>query len=225
MQNFTLVSGSAKYDGGGLRERKRAATRLAITDAARALTAAHGISGFTVEQLCEEVGVSRRTFFNYFPGKEDAILGDPTDSIPEALARAFVEGGRKFAPVPQTGALTPTLLDDFIELAAAMTERLAMSRKELLRLQQAISSEPKLMAKATHGTRQAQDAFAQLLAARERLLPEDRRIRLAVSLLSAVAERAGAEFFAEWNTRSYRDILTDTVNTARALLAPEQGPL
>lgn len=225
MQKFTLVSESAKYDGGGLRERKRAATRLAITDAARALTAAHGISGFTVEQLCEEVGISRRTFFNYFPGKEDAILGDPTDSIPEALAKAFVEGGRKFAPMPQSGALTPTLLDDFIELAAAMTERLAMSRKELLRLQQAISSEPKLMAKATHGTRQAQDAFAQLLAGRERLLPEDRRIRLAVSLLSAVAERAGAEFFAEWNTRSYRDILTDTVNTARALLAPEQGLL
>ena len=225
MQKFTLVSESAKYDGGGLRERKRAATRLAITDAARALTAAHGVGGFTVEQLCEEVGISRRTFFNYFPGKEDAILGDPTDSIPEALAKAFVEGGRKFAPVPQSGALTPTLLDDFIELAAAMTERLAMSRKELLRLQQAISSEPKLMAKATHGTRQAQDAFAQLLAARERLLPEDRRIRLAVSLLSAVVERAGAEFFAEWNTRSYRDILTDTVNTARALLAPEQGLL
>lgn len=225
MQKFTFVGESAKYDGGGLRERKRAATRLAITDAARALTAAHGISGFTVEQLCEEVGISRRTFFNYFPGKEDAILGDPTDSIPETLAQAFVEGGRKFAPVPQSGALTPTLLDDFIELAAAMTERLAMSRKELLRLQQAISSEPKLMAKATHGTRQAQDAFAQLLAARERLLPEDRRIRLAVSLLSAVAERAGAEFFAEWNTRSYRDILTDTVNTARALLAPEQGLL
>ncbi|WP_336711028.1 TetR/AcrR family transcriptional regulator [Arthrobacter sp. USHLN218] len=219
------MSESAKYDGGGLRERKRAATRLAITDAARALTAAHGISGFTVEQLCEEIGISRRTFFNYFPGKEDAILGDPTDSIPEALAKAFVEGGRKFAPVPQSGALTPTLLDDFTELAAAMTERLAMSRKELMRLQQAISSEPKLMAKATHGTRQAQDAFAQLLAARERLLPEDRRIRLAVSLLSAVAERAGAEFFAEWNTRSYRDILTDTVNTARALLAPEQGLL
>jgi AcrR family transcriptional regulator len=225
VQKFTLVSESAKYDGGGLRERKRAATRLAITDAARALTAAHGVSGFTVEQLCEEVGISRRTFFNYFPGKEDAILGDPTDSIPEALAKAFVEGGRKLAPVPQSGALTPTLLDDFIELAAAMTERLAMSRKELLRLQQAISSEPKLMAKATHGTRQAQDAFAQLLAARERLLPEDRRIRLAVSLLSAVVERAGAEFFAEWNTRSYRDILTDTVNTARALLAPEQGLL
>ncbi|MGF9664281.1 TetR family transcriptional regulator [Arthrobacter crystallopoietes] len=219
------MSESAKYDGGGLRERKRAATRLAITDAARALTAAHGVSGFTVEQLCEEVGISRRTFFNYFPGKEDAILGDPTDSIPESLAKAFVEGGRKFAPAPQSGALTPTLLDDFIELAAAMTERLAMSRKELLRLQQAISSEPKLMAKATHGTRQAQDAFAQLLAARERLLPEDRRIRLAVSLLSAVVERAGAEFFAEWNTRSYRDILTDTVNTARALLAPEQGLL
>ncbi|EMY36183.1 TetR family transcriptional regulator [Arthrobacter crystallopoietes BAB-32] len=213
---------SAKNDGGGLRERKRAATRLAITDAARALTAAHGVNGFTVEQLCEEVGISRRTFFNYFPGKEDAIFGDPLDHIPEELARAFVDGGRKSAPPAEYGALTPTLLEDFSTLACAMMERLAMNRQQTIRLKRAIAAEPRLLAKATHGTRQTEEAFAQLLAARERLLPHDARIRVAVSLLSALTQRAGAEFLAEWNTRSYRDILAETVQTARAILAAER---
>ncbi|WP_449372113.1 TetR/AcrR family transcriptional regulator [Arthrobacter psychrolactophilus] len=45
----------------GLRARKREATRSAITAAARRLTSQNGLNGFTIEQLCEQVGVSRRT--------------------------------------------------------------------------------------------------------------------------------------------------------------------
>ena len=69
-----FVSNSAIIDG-GLRERKRAATRTAITAVARSLTAEHGLNGFTVEEVCEAAGISRRTFFNYFQSKEDAIIG------------------------------------------------------------------------------------------------------------------------------------------------------
>ncbi|MGP4991561.1 TetR/AcrR family transcriptional regulator, partial [Glutamicibacter ardleyensis] len=39
-------------------------TRLSITQHARELTAEHGFAGFTVDQLCAGVGISRRTFFN-----------------------------------------------------------------------------------------------------------------------------------------------------------------
>jgi AcrR family transcriptional regulator len=58
----------------GLRERKKAATRQALHEAAMRLAMAHGADRVTVEAIADEVGVSRRTFSNYFANKEEALL-------------------------------------------------------------------------------------------------------------------------------------------------------
>ncbi|MFC0038319.1 TetR/AcrR family transcriptional regulator [Actinomadura rayongensis] len=58
----------------GLRERKKAATRRALHEAAVRLTAEHGLDQVTVEAIADAAGVSRRTFSNYFENKEDALL-------------------------------------------------------------------------------------------------------------------------------------------------------
>lgn len=34
-----------------------------------------GLAAATIDRIAEKSGISRRTFFNYFPSKEDAILG------------------------------------------------------------------------------------------------------------------------------------------------------
>ena len=60
----------------GLREAKKAVTRRQLTAAARSLARQHGLDGVTVELVCAEVGVSVRTFFNYFASKESAVLGE-----------------------------------------------------------------------------------------------------------------------------------------------------
>ena len=58
----------------GLRERKKAATRQALHEAALRLAIAHGTDRLTVEAVADEAGVSRRTFSNYFANKEEALL-------------------------------------------------------------------------------------------------------------------------------------------------------
>lgn len=55
------------------RELNKAATRRAITDAALALLRAKGPGHFTVEDIADAAGISRRTFFNYFSSTEAAI--------------------------------------------------------------------------------------------------------------------------------------------------------
>jgi AcrR family transcriptional regulator len=57
-----------------LRDRKKAATRQSLHEAALRLAMAGGLDGVTVVDIADAVGVSRRTFSNYFANKEDAVL-------------------------------------------------------------------------------------------------------------------------------------------------------
>ncbi|WP_336208846.1 TetR/AcrR family transcriptional regulator [Nonomuraea sp. LPB2021202275-12-8] len=58
----------------GLRERKKAETRQAVHEAALQLVVEHGFDAVTVEAIADAANISRRTFSNYFAGKEDALL-------------------------------------------------------------------------------------------------------------------------------------------------------
>ncbi|MFB4276647.1 MULTISPECIES: TetR/AcrR family transcriptional regulator [unclassified Nonomuraea] len=58
----------------GLRERKKAETRQAVHEAALRLVVEHGLDAVTVEAIADAANISRRTFSNYFSGKEDALL-------------------------------------------------------------------------------------------------------------------------------------------------------
>jgi AcrR family transcriptional regulator len=51
----------------GLREQKKARTRDDLVEAAYAVVRDEGIAGLTAEAIAARAGVSRRTFFNYFP--------------------------------------------------------------------------------------------------------------------------------------------------------------
>ena len=72
-----------------LRARKKAETWSAIHEAAAALAVQHGVEGTTVEAVAAAAGVSPRTFFNYFPAKEDAVLGMRAPSLDPELLDGF----------------------------------------------------------------------------------------------------------------------------------------
>jgi AcrR family transcriptional regulator len=58
--------------------RKKLETRQSIISTVFHLVNLHGVDGVTVEEIAHAAGVSRRTFFNYFTSKEEAIVGlDP----------------------------------------------------------------------------------------------------------------------------------------------------
>lgn len=58
----------------GLRDRKKAATRAALSAAAVRLAKEFGLESVTSEAIAAEAGVSTRTFHNYFASKEEAVL-------------------------------------------------------------------------------------------------------------------------------------------------------
>jgi len=65
----------------GLREQKKRETRRALHHAALHLVHDRGLGEVTVEQIAAAAGVSPRTFFNYFPTKEEAVLGFTHDFV------------------------------------------------------------------------------------------------------------------------------------------------
>lgn len=78
----------------GLRERKRARTHAAISDAAIALFLEHGFERVSVAQVAEAAEVSKRTVFAYFPAKEDLVVHRFADHEDEAgrVVRGRPEG-------------------------------------------------------------------------------------------------------------------------------------
>ncbi|MEW9549778.1 TetR family transcriptional regulator [Nonomuraea sp. NPDC050783] len=80
----------------GLRERKRARTHAAISEAAIALFLARGFDEVSVAEVAEAAEVSKRTLFAYFPAKEDLVVHRFADHETEAarVVRARPPGTR-----------------------------------------------------------------------------------------------------------------------------------
>jgi AcrR family transcriptional regulator len=71
----------------GLRERKKAMTRRAISDAATRLFMERGFDAVTLAEVGEAAGVSIKTIFNYFGSKEELFL-DREAELREAILAA-----------------------------------------------------------------------------------------------------------------------------------------
>jgi len=61
-------------DSHGLRERKKAETRVAIQQAVLLLALGRGLDAVTADEIAAAANVSVRTFHNYFGSKEEALV-------------------------------------------------------------------------------------------------------------------------------------------------------
>ncbi|MBI9113543.1 TetR/AcrR family transcriptional regulator [Sanguibacter suaedae] len=93
----------------GLRERKRAETRLRLEQAAVELVQRDGLERLTVDAIAARADVSSRTFFNYFDSKEDAILGIHDENLTDAVVAHHLDTHDHSDPVASVVAFLATI--------------------------------------------------------------------------------------------------------------------
>ncbi|WP_260688197.1 MULTISPECIES: TetR/AcrR family transcriptional regulator [Curtobacterium] len=198
-------------------ERTRALRRRMIVEARRT-TVEHGLHGFTIEQLCETVGVSRRTFFNHFGSKDDAVLGIELNADVEAID-AYAAGGI----VP--GELDP--LGSIVALAIDQFGRVGFVRADEAMMRRVFEREPALVARFLSAT---DVQLARVTVAVRRRFgwddPGDRRARLvteaAAALLKVTAETYFDDAFDEATGPTFDELLTENLRLLRAVTTTER---
>jgi AcrR family transcriptional regulator len=99
----------------GLRERKKDATRRALAEAAMNLAIERGYAAVTIADITDAVGVSRRTFSNYFAGKAECIA-----AVSQGWFRDIAQSIRE---APADHPLDQILCDALLQIAADLPER------------------------------------------------------------------------------------------------------
>lgn len=114
------------YRVGMVKASGRARTRQLLSAAALRLFAEQGYAATTVDEIAEAAGVARRTFFRYFPSKEDAVFPDHDSTVVEVsrvlesaapdddpllvVCRGIREVARMYAADPQASVARYRLL-------------------------------------------------------------------------------------------------------------------
>ncbi|SMQ63415.1 TetR/AcrR family transcriptional regulator [Agreia sp. VKM Ac-1783] len=192
------------------RERRRLETASRLTSTSRRLTAEHGLAGFTVEQLCDEVGVSRRTFFNYFRTKEDAVIGVDPDAESQIFAGEFLARGSRGWPV---------VIDDLLELAIEHFGTLEGTAQEHAYFFAALDREPRLLQRFIGMSKERERQLVALVAERENVAVDDLRAQAVAYVLVGLLRSVGERMHALAAPLDFTSILTDSLSAARTVLA------
>lgn len=125
-----------------MRERKRQQTRQAIASAGLGLFLQQGYDGTTLDQIAAAAGISRRSFFAYFPSKEELLLSAANTGFVEALRTAFAAvPAATLRPVEAMCRELPKLVSRFESEESLAIDRLLRSSETLRARKQAVFME------------------------------------------------------------------------------------
>nr|WP_276514765.1 TetR/AcrR family transcriptional regulator [Nocardia transvalensis] len=189
----------------GLRELKKRQTRLDLCMAARRLTIERGLDATTAEDIAKVVGVSPRTFFNYYETKLDAVVG-PVGEIgtPESREQ-FVAGGP-----------AGVLIDDLTWLYASGYEPDEEVRESISLVAEIIKQEPRVLAAFVAAGARHEAAVGELLTSRLGSDTPPEFAAITAHLMSALTTRAALSL-ADNPERSLAAALHDQCDLAARL--------
>ncbi|MBL8742962.1 MAG: TetR family transcriptional regulator [Myxococcales bacterium] len=154
----------------GLRERKKAEARVEIVAAALRLFQKRGYAEVTIDEIAALANVSRRTFFRYFPTKEDVVLERRREQL--ALFRGAL------------GTLEGRPVDLVREAFALVAADYQKNKARILSERALLASARDLRVRDLEIDREFENAIVDAVVARTRARPAD---RLAARFFAAAA--------------------------------------
>ncbi|MFL6000689.1 MAG: TetR family transcriptional regulator [Streptomyces sp.] len=175
-----------------LRERKKQRTREALLRVAIELFTTEGYERTTVDDIADAVGVSQRTFFRYFAGKEDAAL-----ALDGMTVTRFVDAVRaRPSHEPPLEALRLAVLESWDTLHEVVESVVPVER--FLAMYRVIESTPVLLAAHLRRSAEVEEVLTRVLAEREGLdAATDPRPRLLVAVFSGVMRVTERQWLAD----------------------------
>lgn len=185
---------------------RKTATSERITLCAQLLADEHGLDGFTMDELATAAEVSRRTLFNHFPGKVDAVLG-PRIHLDEDAVALFREGGPDH-----------DLLRDLRTLVQPLFQNKLVDREVLPRWRRVMLANPRLILAVHEFYEELSAEIVDHIATREGPAFTKHRAQVAIKLLATLFDAALESFLADGRARSFGYHFDETLRTARSLL-------
>ena len=194
----------------GLRERKKLATRHALHDAALRLAFERGLEHLTIEEISAAAGVSARTFFNYFPGKEQAILGDDILQPDAGQAAAIMSDAAD-------------VLDGLYSIAMALFAGMVSRREQVLMRWQLVERYPALLSRMFARFEEFDKVLASAVAARTGAAPDDAYPQLMAAVGGAAMRVAVRRWTAGHGDHPLERLVSEVFGLLRDGLSP-YGP-
>jgi AcrR family transcriptional regulator len=189
-----------------IRERTRRIAQTELTVVAQDLFLEHGYEDTTVDQIAAAAGMSKRTFFRYFPSKEDLVIGK-YDLVGDRMVQALDD---RPADEPVWESLR-RVFDLFLGYVQDDDQR---ARSEAM--EHIIRSSPQLNARYLDKMQRMQDLLVGRVAGR---LPvhasttDDPRPAAIVGAAFACMQAARVAWLSSDQSRPFADYLDDAMAT------------